>query len=115
MTVPPASVTFLAVSSALDVAMYVDQNGMLLFGSIGGVFVDPTNDHVWVLNRPRTLQKDEDYAAQKPPVAPTWTAPRTPDGQPDIQGMWSSINSFFTPLQRPASGGWIVFLVWVHF
>ena len=43
--------------------------GNWIFGSIGGVFVDPTNDHVWVLNRPRTLQKDEDYAAQKPPVA----------------------------------------------
>ena len=42
--------------------------GNWIFGSIGGVFVDPTNDHVWVLNRPRTLQKDEDYAAQKPPV-----------------------------------------------
>ena len=29
--------------------------GNWIFGSIGGVFVDPTNDHVWVLNRPRTL------------------------------------------------------------
>ena len=43
--------------------------GNWIFGSIGGVFVDPTNDHVWVLNRPRTLQKDEDYAAQKPAAA----------------------------------------------
>jgi DNA-binding beta-propeller fold protein YncE len=33
------------------------------------VFVEPATDHVWVLNRPRTLQKDEDYAAQKPPAA----------------------------------------------
>jgi DNA-binding beta-propeller fold protein YncE len=40
-----------------------------IFGSIGGVYVDPANDHVWVLNRPRTVQKDEDYANQKPPVA----------------------------------------------
>ena len=43
--------------------------GNWLFGSIGGVFVDPTNDHVWVLNRPRTIQNDENYAAQKPPAA----------------------------------------------
>jgi len=43
--------------------------GNWIFGSIGGVFVDPTNDHVWVLNRPRTLQPDENYAAQKPPAA----------------------------------------------
>jgi DNA-binding beta-propeller fold protein YncE len=43
--------------------------GNWLFGSIGGVFVDPTNDHVWVLNRPRSIQNDENYAAQKPPAA----------------------------------------------
>jgi hypothetical protein len=43
-------------------------------------------------------------AAQQPrAAAATWTAPRTPDGQPDIQGVWNSINSFFTPLQRPDS------------
>jgi hypothetical protein len=41
--------------------------------------------------------------AQKPrAAAPAWHAPRTPDGQPDIQGLWNSVNSFFTPLQRPA-------------
>jgi hypothetical protein len=26
---------------------------------------------------------------------------RTPDGQPDIQGLWNSIDAFFTPLERP--------------
>jgi hypothetical protein len=30
----------------------------------------------------------------------TWTPPRTPDGQPDLQGVWS--NSTLTPLERPA-------------
>ncbi len=44
-------------------------DGNWIFGSIGGVFVDPTNDHVWVLNRPRTVAPDENYAAQTPPVA----------------------------------------------
>ena len=43
--------------------------GNWIFGSIGGVFVDPTNDHVWVLNRPRTLEPDENYAVQTPPAA----------------------------------------------
>jgi DNA-binding beta-propeller fold protein YncE len=43
--------------------------GNWIFGSIGGVFVDPTNDHVWVLNRPRSVQADESYAAEKPPAA----------------------------------------------
>jgi DNA-binding beta-propeller fold protein YncE len=44
-------------------------NGNWILGSIGGVFVDPANDHVWVLNRPATVQPDESYAAQTPPVA----------------------------------------------
>ena len=31
--------------------------------------------------------------------APTYRAPRTPDGQPDIQGFWT--NATYTPLERP--------------
>ena len=49
-------------------------------------------------------------AAQVVPLAPVkplvpaktakpWTAPRTPDGQPDLQGFWT--NSTYTPLERP--------------
>ena len=39
--------------------------------------------------------------AQQSPSRPgsTWTQPRTPDGHPDIQGVWS--NDAITPLQRP--------------
>src|SRR5262245_13324636 len=32
-----------------------------------------------------------------------WKAPRTPDGQPDLQGIWT--NASLTPLQRPAELG----------
>ena len=32
-----------------------------------------------------------------------WTMPRTPDGQPDLQGYWSSLS--FTPMQRPVKYG----------
>src|SRR5215470_4816916 len=34
-----------------------------------------------------------------PGVKPTWSPPRTPDGQPDLQGAWT--NNTVTPLQRP--------------
>ena len=40
--------------------------------------------------------------AQRSPAGTgfTWTQPRTPDGHPDMQGVWS--NDAITPLQRPA-------------
>lgn len=39
-------------------------------------------------------------AAQSVPVTPKkWTNPRTPDGQPDLQGTWS--NATITPFERP--------------
>src|SRR5262245_27675759 len=33
------------------------------------------------------------------PAAKTYTVPRTPDGQPDLQGYWT--NNSYTPLERP--------------
>src|SRR5262245_8036807 len=52
------------------------------------------------------LLTSESVAAQAPKSAvnttvpaKTWTAPRTPDGQPDLQGYWT--NTTYTPLQRP--------------
>lgn len=38
--------------------------------------------------------------AKNAPQAKNWTPPRTPDGQPDLQGVWT--NSTLTPLERPA-------------
>ena len=38
------------------------------------------------------VQSDKEAAA-------TWTLPRTPDGQPDLQGYWTT--QTFTPLERP--------------
>ena len=39
--------------------------------------------------------------AQTKPAQPSWTTPRTPDGQPDLQGVWT--NATLTPFERPAS------------
>src|SRR5437773_8404491 len=38
-------------------------------------------------------------AALPTPAATNWTAPHTPDGQPDLQGVWLSNSA--TPLERP--------------
>jgi hypothetical protein len=37
--------------------------------------------------------------AKPAPAVSTWTAPRTPDGQPDLRGVWANNNA--TPLERP--------------
>src|ERR1700751_2318688 len=39
-------------------------------------------------------------AQNAPSAAKKWTAPRTPDGQPDLQGIWT--NPTITPFERPA-------------
>jgi hypothetical protein len=39
------------------------------------------------------------FAAFAAAQAKPWTAPRTPDGQPDLQGVWS--NASIIPLERP--------------
>jgi hypothetical protein len=46
-------------------------------------------------------QKPHDVSTALPGKA--WTPPRTPDGQPDLQGIWS--NATLTPLERPKGLG----------
>ena len=53
-----------------------------------------------------TLAQTPGPNAAKPAAPPkaasaskTWSAPRTPDGHPDLQGIWS--NATITPLERP--------------
>jgi hypothetical protein len=42
-------------------------------------------------------------AAKAVSAAKTWTPPRTPDGKPDLQGIWT--NNTLTPLERPKTLG----------
>ena len=52
-----------------------------------------------VLSPPARLAGQTPAAARgTPPAARNWTPPRTPDGQPDLQGIWT--NATLTPLER---------------
>ncbi len=44
-------------------------------------------------------------AAKPAPAAKTWTTPKTPWGDPDLQGTWTSDDCIGTPLNRPANFG----------
>src|ERR1700730_14232808 len=46
-----------------------------------------------------TTAQAQTAAARARNTSKPWTAPRTPDGQPDLQGFWT--NSTYVPLQRP--------------
>src|SRR6202790_4186770 len=46
---------------------------------------------------------DTKTAPAKSPEKKTWVLPRTPDGQPNLQGYWTSLS--FTPMERPAKYG----------
>ena len=44
-------------------------------------------------------------AAESAPAATTWTPPKTPWGDPDLQGIYTSDDYMDTPLERPAAFG----------
>src|SRR5262245_46963688 len=48
----------------------------------------------------RADSQAQSSAAERKAPAKAWKQQRTPDGQPDLQGVWS--NATLTPLERPA-------------
>ena len=42
--------------------------GNWIYGALGGIAVDPTNNHVWILQRPGTLTEPELLGSTKPPI-----------------------------------------------
>jgi len=44
-------------------------------------------------------------AAKTTPAAETWTPPKTPWGDPDLQGIYTSDDYMNTPLERPSAYG----------
>ncbi len=56
------------------------------------------------VSRQNTAAAETQTAAE----AKAWTVPRTPDGQPDLQGYWTSLS--FTSMERPAKYGGREFL-----
>jgi hypothetical protein len=49
---------------------------------------------VWLMSAPAYAQAQAPATAAAPGAARTWTPARTPDGQPDIQGIWEGGASF---------------------
>jgi hypothetical protein len=60
---------------------------------VGGFFI------AVALIAPHFVAAQAQATTANPTAAKTWTAGRTPDGQPDLQGFWT--NTTYTPLQRP--------------
>lgn len=63
--------------------------------------VGPSLVAVAVIVLAASATMEQQRAASAPAGAP-WSQPRTPWGDPDLEGVWTSDNNFAIPLERPA-------------
>ncbi len=60
---------------------------------------------LWPALAQQSTQKPGQPAAHKPSAAKKWTPPKTPWGEPDLQGIWPLNHLIATPFQRPTKYG----------
>lgn len=70
-------------------------------GALVSVFVLAATAGSGSLGPARASETEATVSSRASTQESNWTLPRTPDGQPDLQGIWS--NNTATPLQRPAA------------
>src|SRR6266436_5095100 len=54
---------------------------------------------------PPARKPDAPAAPKTTPAAKSWAVPKTPWGDPDLQGTWTSDDCIGTPMQRPVNLG----------
>src|SRR5262249_2568417 len=58
---------------------------------------------VFLLAQTPTQGQNKPAATKSTPAPKVWALPRTPDGKPDLQGIWT--DNTLTPLERPKKLG----------
>ena len=89
---------FWSVAAVLAIVVFVLANGPSSEETVAHAPTRPAGDEV-ATAAPAPEAPAAQGAAEPPSVPVAWTAPRTPWGDPDLQGVWT--NATLTPVERP--------------